>query len=175
MTNNNQKGKPTMKQIVKKTVRVCGKKRMLTLGLDVDISSSGEFTASGHCKFCGGEMAGQCLDHMRDLLAAHSLECQKLDAILKYWPRYHLNHLNPGSPRQMAVFHGREAQGLPVDYDTMCGILAAQGLLVDAEYQHNGRPYKYGEAWLKEELPAEVATDIKRIMAMPLEIKEPQA
>lgn len=151
-------------------VRDGGKSKRLTLGLEIDISSDGEFTASGYYKLGGHEMGGQCLDDMRDILAAHNLQCVKLNAVLKYWSRYHLNHLIPGSPRQMAVLRDREAQGLPVDYDTMCDVLAAQGLYEDAEYQYNGHAYCYGEAWLKEELPPEVEADIKRIIEMPLEI-----
>ena len=164
-----------MQQIVKKMVRVNGKKKLLTLGIEIDISSDGQFAASGDFKFDGNKGCGQCLENMRALLAVHNLECAKLDAIYKYWRTYHLNHIIPGSPRQMTILRSRKAQGLPVDYDTMCDILAEKGLLEDAEYQYNGHAYCYGEAWLKEELPPEVEADIKRIIAMPLEIKEAQA
>lgn len=44
-----------MQQIAKKMVRVNGKKKLLTLGLKIDISSDGQFTASGDFKFNGNE------------------------------------------------------------------------------------------------------------------------
>ena len=37
-------------------------------------------------------------------------------------------------------------------------MLEERGLLVDESFIHNGNPYKYGTAWLKEELPDSVVS-----------------
>ena len=67
------------------------------------------------------------------------------------WDRYHLNHMQPGSPAQTAF-----VRKLPEDqreYSKASAALAAAGLNPDPSYLHNGKPYKYGHAWLYLAVP----------------------
>lgn len=75
----------------------------------------------------------------------------------------------------MAVFRDREAKGLPTDYLTMCKVLEGMNLYRDAKFVYKGHPYAYGEAWLKEELPAEVKEGIVAVMKMPLTVSQVKA
>ena len=155
-------------ETIKKMVKVNGKNKAFTIGLEIRLTENGVFSAMGEFRFDGYNCDGQCLDDMKMVLSKNGLCCNKLNALMKYWPRYHLNDLIPGSPRQMAVLHDRKAKGLPTDYETMCKVLEGMNLYRDAEFVYKGHPYAYGEAWLKEELPAEVKEGIVAVMKMPL-------
>lgn len=159
-------------ETIKKMVKVNGKNKALTIGLEIRLTEDGVFSAMGEFRFNGYDFGGQCLDDMKKVLAKNHIVCNKLNALMKYWPRYHLNDLIPGSPRQMAVVRDRKAKGLPVDYETMCNVLKHIGLYEDAEFIYNGKPYAYGNAWLKEELPAEVKKGIEAVMKMPLAVSQ---
>ena len=162
-------------ETIKKMVKVNGKTKALTIGLEIRLTEDGVFTAMGEFRFNGYDCGGQCLDDMKEVLAKHGIVCNKLNALLKYWPRYHLNDMIPGSPRQMAVVRDRKAKGLPVDYETMCNVLKEINLYEDSEYVYKGKPYAYGEAWLEEKLPAEVKEGIKAVMKMPLTVSQNKA
>lgn len=85
------------------------------------------------------------------------------------WERWHLNHMKAGSPAQTAWL---EANPIPADetrypashYEVASAKLAAAGLNPDPDFLYSGpnsrpaepHPYKYGEAWLREEVPADV-------------------
>lgn len=79
---------------------------------------------------------------------------------LRIWGRWHLNDVRAGSPRQRDFI-----RGLPdKSYEAASAALTEAGLNPDAEYLHNGAPYKFGSAWLGEEVPAEI---IDFLMALP--------
>lgn len=155
---------------VSKVIKFNGKNRRMVLGLEIKLNDEGRFSASGLMKF-GWEIGGQCLDDMKAELTRLGYKCEKLNAILPYWKRWHLNDLRAGSPRQEKVVRERMAKGLPTDYDTMCSVLKELGLYEDKEFIYNGKPYEYGVAWLTEELPVDVKKGIEAVMEMPLEIK----
>ena len=157
-------------ETITKMVEIKGKKRRLMIGLEISYED-GRFSAMGELKGCGLYMGGQCLDHMKEFFDESGLCCAKLNSVLKYWHRYHLNDCRPGSPRQMEVVRNRKELGQACDYDTMCDVLKALDLYEDKEFLYNGRPYKYGEAWLQEEIPVDVRKSILKVMEMPLEVK----
>ena len=159
----------------KKMVKVNGKVKALTIDIEIKLTEDGVFSAMGGFRFNGLDCGGQCFYDMKTELSKHGIVCDKLNALLKFWPRYHLNDLIPGSPRQMAVVRDRKEKGLPVDYETMCNVLKEIGLYEDSEYIYKGKPYAYGTAWLKEELPAEVKEGIKAVMEMPLTVSQVKA
>lgn len=159
-------------RICKKVVDTDGKSRFLELELEVKLTDDGRFSASGGYKVGDDEGWGQCLDGIRNVLHRLGLVCPKIEALMEYWPRYHLNDLNAGSPRQMEVVREREAQKLPVDYDTMCEVLKEKGLYEDEQYPWKGRGYRYGEAWLKEILPQDVVEGIRSVISMPLTLEK---
>lgn len=89
----------------------------------------------------------------------------KVIELLFIWGRYHLNHMVPGSPRQME-FVRRNPELFNVTYPAShyvnaLRVLGGNGLSPDNEYLHNGEPYRYGAAWLREEVPADVLEWLK--------------
>jgi len=85
---------------------------------------------------------------------------KKLQRMVAIWHRYHLNDMKAGSPRQELFVAGRNSTGIRYDYAETCNALSDAGLLVDSEYLHNGEPYRYGTAWLKESIPDSVQAEI---------------
>jgi len=69
-----------------------------------------------------------------------------LDKIRALWKRWHLNDMMAGDAVQEEWLR---ANGHGKNYDETCEKLKAAGL-----YEHEG--YKYGHAWKREEVPAEV-------------------
>lgn len=157
------------KKKVLKVVDVGGVKRLLRMEIDIGYGD-GCFTASGWLTCDWYEVGGQCLNEMKRFLDANGLKAILLDKVLKVWPRYHNNNLIPGSPRQMEIFHERKAAGLPCYYDTMCRVLKDIGLYEDKDFIYKGKPYAYGTAWLKEELPDDAKAAIEDAIATPLEV-----
>lgn len=103
---------------------------------------------------------GQCVD----TVAAFFPHNKKAQRMVEIWKRWHLNDLTAGSPAQEAWLreHRDEFPGYPVSHYTwVAEQLAAAGLNPDPNYLYKGQPYKYGHAWLKEELPAEVRAEIE--------------
>lgn len=72
------------------------------------------------------------------------------------WNRYHLNYMQAGSPAQMAWLEANPITDRMNYYTAATGALAAAGLNPDPNYIHNGKPYKYGHAWLRIEVPQDV-------------------
>jgi hypothetical protein len=103
---------------------------------------------SGNCK--GG--AGQCRDTLLTCLPEGDLSKEQLEKLYAIWNEWHLNDLQAGSPDQMKFME----QFIKRDYDTACVILDAAGLNPDPNYLHEGKPYAYGSAWLRKEVPADV-------------------
>ena len=117
---------------------------------DGNFSMSAGIWNARHTDF---EMCGQCVD----TVAAYFPNDEKAQEMLSVWERWHLNDMRAGTPAQTAILrsHKDEFPGYPTSYyDFACHLLEANGLLVD-----NG--YKYGSAWLREELPTEVVAIIE--------------
>lgn len=75
-----------------------------------------------------------------------------LAKFLEYWDDWHLNDMKAGTPAQEAYLkaHKDEFPGYPVNrYNWACETLGAVGL-------HPDNGYKYGSAWLKQEVPESV-------------------
>lgn len=82
--------------------------------------------------------------------------------LFQIWDEYHLNNMQAGSPAQMAVVNS-----LPRNtaYEGQVKALAEAGLLIDQSYLHNGKPYRYGTAWLRIEVPEDVMKFIETLPA----------
>lgn len=74
------------------------------------------------------------------------------------WERWHLNDMVAGSPAQMEFLRANPVKAVYPEnhYDKAIAALTAAGLQPDPNYIHNGKPYRYGSAWLREELPQDV-------------------
>lgn len=92
--------------------------------------------------------AGQCLDEARDILPAKLAEV---------WERWHLNDLRAGTYRQEEALRSVKDTFDRLNwYDEACKYLSSLDLLFDGEY-------KYGSAWLTEELPEDVIEYIESL------------
>lgn len=142
--------------------RTCAVEVEITLGEDQD----GKPTFSASCDVWNNLhtdiiMGGQCLDELNDRFP--SIRNNKtFKEILDLWHKYHLNDLTPGTPEQMNCI--REHKG-EIDeslgfYTKELKLLEKYGLDV---VEHNGKPYKYGTAWLTTEIPQ---ADLQRIQAL---------
>jgi|DEB3_MinimDraft_2_1074329.scaffolds.fasta_scaffold26095_1 hypothetical protein len=69
------------------------------------------------------------------------------------WERWHLNDLQAGSPAQTAYLDAHPVTDRLNHYTKACEALKAAGLNPDPNYIHNGKPYAYGSAWLRVEVP----------------------
>jgi hypothetical protein len=99
-------------------------------------------TRSGNCY----GSCGQCQPGP-DYTAIPGVDLKRIGAV---WGRWHLNDMKPGTPAQMAALEDMPPAVYPENhYTKACAWLEARGLLVDGGY-------KYGSAWLKEEVPADV-------------------
>ena len=119
--------------------------------------------SNGNCRGSCGQIRSEIMEAavQNRIRYAEGWSFLKVDEFLQVWERWHLNCLQAGSPRQRAYL---ESKGLNnVGYETACDALKEAGLLIDEEYLHNGHPYKYGHAWLQEELPEEVLAFVKAL------------
>jgi hypothetical protein len=74
--------------------------------------------------------------------------------MIQIWKRWHLNDTRAGSQKQEEFLREYPISGTKDRYDLACSALDKAGLLID-----NG--YKYGSAWIHEQLPSEVISEIK--------------
>lgn len=92
--------------------------------------------------------AGQCLDDAKELLP------ERLVQIWEYW---HLNDMRAGTfAQEQALKEVKDSFDRLDWYTQACAYLESIGLLYD-----NG--YKYGSAWLTEELPEDVIEYVKNL------------
>lgn len=101
--------------------------------------------------YCGG----QCVD----MVAAYFPQDAKAQRMLAIWREWHLNDMQAGSPAQREWIAAHPEQSH--DYMLLSAALEGAGLNPDPNFLHNGKPYKYGHAWLKRELPADVIAEIE--------------
>jgi hypothetical protein len=119
--------------------------------------------ASGNC--LGG--CGQIDMHDWNLTSyATGWNRAKVTEFRRIWREWHLNDCTAGSPKQEQWL----AQVGVKKYDDALKCLTVVGLEPDASYLHNGKPYSYGSAWLRREVPQQA---IDFLMALPDADKKP--
>lgn len=67
----------------------------------------------------------------------------------RYWKRWHLNDMRPGTPQQMEIIRSFLKENPRASYGEQCMELSEHGLLVQDGY-------RYGTKCLHEKLPQEV-------------------
>lgn len=122
--------------------------------------SKNTFSACAYSAHWGGQCFDSLLEEMKEQKVSISPTFQK---IYDLWERWHLNDMRAGSPKQEAFIKANIPEGAR-GYENVCKKLKESNLLEDESYIYNGKPYKYGTAWLKEEIPAEVVAEIKALM-----------
>ena len=110
-------------------------------------------------------VGGQCEDEINKHLP-NNLTWRKIYSV---WKNYHNNDLNAGSPRQEAFVKELnptidELNSFSDSYSYCCKELEKAGLLVDKSYLHNGKPYRYGTAWIYQEIPDKGLEEIKSLI-----------
>ena len=105
--------------------------------------------------YCGG----QCVEEVAGYFPGN----RKAQRMLAIWRKWHLNDMKAGSPAQEAWLKAHPVNAVypQSHYDVASKALSEAGLNPDRSYAHNGKPYKYGSAWLKQDLPADVITEIE--------------
>ena len=104
--------------------------------------------------------AGQMLGEISKFYPNNKL----VKKIVSIWRQYHLNDLTPGSPKQMDYLKSLKNQSYGDLYTWQRTKLAEVDLLIDKSFLHNGKPYEYGSAWLKTEIPENVQQEIFSII-----------
>ena len=97
---------------------------------------------------------GQCLDRAQKEL---NINNPVMTEIVRLWKLYHLNDMKAGDKEQEKAVK-EYTKNNPYNYDDVCKYLETKGLLV-----HNG--YRYGTAWLKEDIPTEDLQAIEKLLA----------
>lgn len=112
-----------------------------------------------------------------EITLADAWDADMLTRFLDVWDEWHLNDLTAGSPAQrehLATFPqdawrewikdccpGKVTDSrYPSHYDWALTVLSEAGLHPDESFKHpvTGKPYRYGSAWLRREVPADVLT-----------------
>ena len=118
-----------------------------------EVESYFTFSASGWYKKEDEEYGGQCLDKFikdNEVIASDNFDIFSL--IYKYWTVYHLNDLKPWTVEQVEYLKSVNFDCRAENLGKINEALEKQGLQKD---------YKYGHAWLLQEIPV---NDIKRIL-----------
>lgn len=125
------------------------RKNGITAEIDIRLSS-------GRLSICGTVFKGLKLkENERNLIAGGQCieECAPMipRPLLEIWERWHLNDMRAGTVKQETFLREyRDSNpGCRLSYDLACQVLSGADLLED-------EGYRYGTAWLKEELPGEV-------------------
>lgn len=115
--------------------------------------------------------SGQCLDTIaeyRDQLS----EPEVFDELYRLWKGYHLNGMHAGTPEQEAAIEEWKAAGNRYDYTAACEMLKERGLYevnytgLSVGRRYENEPYKYGHAWLVQELPGKVLLRIEHMLSV---------
>ena len=133
--------------------------------VDIKLTDDGCFTASGmiwnriQTDCIAG---GQCLDTIKECLPNN----KTFNQIYNIWKLYHLNDMTAGSPKQNDVIDKYfNNNPFPHDYDLICMALKSIDLLEDKSFIHKDKPYRYGSAWLKTEIPPNIIKQVYGLMA----------
>jgi len=121
--------------------------------VEVEVDNNDVFTASADIWNSKGTdyiRCGQCLDYLYQFFENDS----KFKKVYEWWKKWHLNDMHAGTEKQEQAL---EDAGVRGDYTKECDYLESIGLLVD-----NG--YKFGTAWLKREIPAEILNEMKQFI-----------
>lgn len=106
------------------------------------------------CADVRGVGYGQVIDEVEKAYKGDPLA----EKIVNWWRKYHLNNMHAGTPKQEESLNKAGITNWADDYDICRKYLESIGLLYD-----NG--YKFGSAWLKEEIPADDLREIKEFLA----------
>jgi hypothetical protein len=99
---------------------------------------------------------GQCLDEVAEFVKDKTF--QKL---YYFWQNYHLNDMHAGTPEQEKAIDVWKQNNV-YDYKKACEYLTAINMY---EVIYEGKPYKYGHAWMYEPIPENDLAEIKSLLS----------
>lgn len=114
---------------------------------------------------------GQCLD----TIAKYKKQLSNPDLFITLydlWNKYHLNGMHAGTPEQEKAIEEWKAAGNKYDYEAACEMLKERGLYevnytgLSVSRRYENEPYKYGHAWLVQEIPGDVLLKIERLLSV---------
>lgn len=127
--------------------------------------------SNGDCKGSCGQIDMSYREGALDPIApAPGWDAERIAYFMSLWDRWHLNDMKAGSPAQREWLKANPIEDRLNHYTKACEALAAAGLNPDPGYLHKGEPYRYGHAWLFEEVPEHV---IAYLAALPDTDKAP--
>lgn len=100
--------------------------------------------------------AGQIQEELGRVVPAKGWDEEMVKKFQTVWNRWHLNDLNAGTPKQESFLRELEDRNGGIGYEKAVEALKEAGIYEDADFIHEDKPYRYGSAWLKEEVPADV-------------------
>lgn len=139
----------------------CGRRiNEVVLEVRLDQTNKGmEFAAVGliyNAKKTDCLCCGQCLDEIAEYVSDPLFK-----EIHSFWKKYHLNGMHPGTEEQEQAIEEWKAQGNSYNYSTAVEYLKSINLY---EVEYNGKPYRYGSAWLYQPIPEQDLNRIQEIM-----------
>lgn len=112
----------------------------------------------------GREHGGQIImSEWRFLEYAQGHNAETVEKLRDIWQKWHLNDMQGGSPAQTAFLKANPVPRVG-DYFTQAShALKGAGLNPDPNFLHEGKPYRYGTAWLRVDVPKEVLTFLNNL------------
>lgn len=105
----------------------------------------------------GRHGSGQVSEYLINDKPAPGFTKDDVARLCHLWERWHLNDMRAGTPKQEEAVRQWRKVNKNASYKDTCEMLESINLLVD-----NG--YRYGSAWLKEEVPLDV---LKWLFSLP--------
>ena len=109
------------------------------------------YSADGRLSFIGSGRhgSGQVFDHLTKDTPAPGFTRKDCFRLKQAWERWHLNDMRAGTPKQEELVRKWRLTADDKSYSEACKMLESNDLLIDGGY-------RYGTAWLKEEVPLDV-------------------
>jgi hypothetical protein len=148
------------KTIVLGKIAYSGDAKNNEVELEIDLSVAGRLAIVAHV-WNSRKTDLHAVGQMHDEIQKYFGHDPKVKRILEVWKRWHLNTMRAGSPAQEDFLRQYDTKGVPSTYEMRCVWLKRAGLNPDPNYLIKGKPYEYGHAWLREELPQDVIDEIK--------------
>lgn len=115
------------------------------ISVTIIYTSDGRLSLSG----AGRHGCGQVYEYLTEDTPAHGYTKDDCLRLKQVWQCWHLNDMRAGTPKQEEAIRRWRSTTDDPSYDAACKMLESIDLLFD-----NG--YRYGTAWLKEEVPLDV-------------------
>ena len=91
-------------------------------------------------------------------------DAEKVARFLAVWSEWHLNDMKAGSPAQEAFLKANPITDRLNHYTKACAALTAAGINPGPGHiGKDGKPYRYGSAWLRCEVPEDVIAFLRNL------------